>query len=162
MYQQSVKVNADVDVYIFSYDYMGESTRESIKNSFSDWLKAKDNKDYAVDVTITTMSEDGSYNVDMAAAANSKLVAVFAAEQGSVYILDEKTYNKNILDGDYGYLALEKYSGEIGESAKKKLGLSGETKYYYINLFEHYNMQFQVNLQRSYIQLHHLYLHNLQ
>ena len=137
VYTKVTEIDYAIDVMVFSEDINAQKSEEKIEEIFSKWLydSYKDGEEYLVNADITMRPEMNKYNMDAVLAANTKITANLAAGQKVGFIFDEMIYTEYFIEGDYSHLEDKEYSGELGDSAKKLLGLSEKIRYYYVTLY---------------------------
>ena len=137
IYTKVTEIDYAIDVMVFSEDTNVEKTEENMEELFSKWLcdSYKDGEEYSVNADVTMRPEMNKYTLESVLAVNTKITANLAAGQKVGFIFDEVIYKEFFIDGDYSYLEDKEYSGELGDNAKKLLGLNKNIKYYYVTAY---------------------------
>lgn len=137
IYTKVTEIDYAIDVMVFSEDTNVEKTEENMEELFSKWLcdSYKDGEEYPVNADVTMRPEMNKYTMESVLAVNTKITANLAAGQKVGFIFDEVIYKEFFIDGDYSYLEDKEYSGELGDNAKKLLGLNKSIKYYYVTAY---------------------------
>lgn len=136
-YSKLTEQKYDIEVILVTEDFIDEASEQALEENLSDWLTESkgDGVERFVDVVVIQRQEIDGYNQDAVLAANTKLTSVLASEQRIGFILNEDTYEHFFTEDGYGYLADKNISGEIGVNAVKEMGLSENTKYYYVTAY---------------------------
>ena len=137
VYTKVTEVDYAINVMVFFEDSDVVETEEKMEEIFAQWLREsyEDGEEYPVDADVTMRPEMNKYNLETVLAVNTKITAHLAAGQKIGFIFDEEIYKEYFVDGDYAYLEDKEYSGELGNKAKKLLGLNEDTKYYYVTAY---------------------------
>lgn len=136
VYQRATAPRYDLSLSIYTKDYIPVNAEEKAEKVIGNWLMEEntqmDKEEFLVQIGVTSMPEATGENAERLSAAYTKLDGQLASGSEFAFIFDEETYNTLMSVVDYSSIKFDEYSGEIGENAKKALGLSTDTKYYYI------------------------------
>lgn len=130
IYQRVTATPADLTVSVFSEEYITIDGEEKMEALFGDFISGDEEK--IADVVVTTVAAPDGVNLEKISMAYQKLDGQLAAGTVSALIFDEATYENVMSSEEYASIMLKEYSGEIGEGAKARLGLSQDIKYYYV------------------------------
>lgn len=136
MYQRVTKTESDLSISVFTKEYIPIEAEENAEKVISDWLteeKAKtDEEGFITQIGVTSMPKATGENAERLSAAYTKLDGQLATGEEFAFIFDEETYNTLMSVVDYYSIKFDEFSGEIGDNAKKALGLGTDIKYYYV------------------------------
>ncbi len=136
VYQRATATVSDLSISIYTKEYIPLETEENAEKVISNWLMEEntqaDKEEFLVQIGVTSMPQATGENAERLSAAYTKLDGQLATGENFAFIFDEETYNTLMSVVDYSSIKFDEFSGEIGENAKKALGLSTDTKYYYV------------------------------
>ncbi len=131
LYQRQAQVDYDVSISFFSKEVVTVKAEEAAEAKLSDLISSDGNK-LSAEINIVSVPDLREDNSEQISAAYTKLDGQLAAGTVHALIMEEFVYESVMSEADYSSIMMEEYSFELGENAKKALGINKDLKYYYV------------------------------